>query len=153
MRRAAILLFAALLAACGSAPRRDLDFDRLHASLQALATDPQLAKLALAEKELQEAKKGSSISVGKVTNDTKKGTARLGIEVPQPGSLVVSGPGIKKVSGHPTGPGEVQVLIKAKGKALKALKQKGKVTVEVTIKLSGPNGTGETTTKVTLVKK
>lgn len=55
MRRAAILLFAALLAACGSAPRRDLDFDRLHASLQALATDPELAKLALAERALAEA--------------------------------------------------------------------------------------------------
>lgn len=55
MRRAALLLFAALLAACGSAPRRDLDFDRLHASLQALATDPELAKLALAERALAEA--------------------------------------------------------------------------------------------------
>ena len=55
MRRAAALVFAALLAACGSAPRRDLDFDRLHASLQALATDPELGKLALAERALAEA--------------------------------------------------------------------------------------------------
>jgi outer membrane protein OmpA-like peptidoglycan-associated protein len=50
-----VLLSAALLAACGSAPRRDLDYDRLHASLQALATDPELAKLALAERALAEA--------------------------------------------------------------------------------------------------
>jgi len=55
VRRAAALVFAALLAACGSAPRRDLDFDRLHASLQALATDPELGKLALAERALAEA--------------------------------------------------------------------------------------------------
>lgn len=55
MRRAVLLLSAALLAACGSAPRRDLDYDRLHASLQALATDPELAKLALAERALAEA--------------------------------------------------------------------------------------------------
>lgn len=55
MRRAAALVLAALLAACGSAPRRDLDFDRLHASLQALATDPELGKLALAERALAEA--------------------------------------------------------------------------------------------------
>lgn len=55
MRRALALLCAALLAACGSAPRRDLDFDRLHASLEALATDPELAKLALAERALAQA--------------------------------------------------------------------------------------------------
>lgn len=56
MRHAALaLLSAAMLAACGSAPRRDLDYDRLHASLQALATDPELAKLALAERALAEA--------------------------------------------------------------------------------------------------
>lgn len=66
----------------------------------------------------------------------KKGTARLGVIVPAPGQLTVSGPGIKKVSGHPTGPGEVQVLIAAKGKALRTLKKKGKVTVKVTIKLA-----------------
>ena len=78
---------------------------------------------------------------------------RLSIKVPRPGPLVVSGPDIKKVKANPTGPGEVQILIKAKGEALKTLKEKGKVTVEVTIKLSGPNGPDETTTKVTLVKK
>jgi outer membrane protein OmpA-like peptidoglycan-associated protein len=55
VRRALALLCAALLAACGSAPRRDLDFDRLHASLEALATDPELAKLALAERALAQA--------------------------------------------------------------------------------------------------
>ncbi|TDR48829.1 outer membrane protein OmpA-like peptidoglycan-associated protein [Tahibacter aquaticus] len=43
------------LAACGSTPRRDLDYDRLHASLQALAGDPALARLALAERALAEA--------------------------------------------------------------------------------------------------
>jgi outer membrane protein OmpA-like peptidoglycan-associated protein len=55
VRRALALLCAALLAACGSTPRRDLDFDRLHASLEALATDPELAKLALAERALAQA--------------------------------------------------------------------------------------------------
>lgn len=55
MRRALPLLCAAVLSACGSTPRRDLDFDRLHASLEALATDPELAKLALAERALAEA--------------------------------------------------------------------------------------------------
>lgn len=49
------LIAATLLGACGSAPRRDLDYDRLRASLQALADDPALAKLALAERALAEA--------------------------------------------------------------------------------------------------
>jgi hypothetical protein len=73
--------------------------------------------------------------------------------VPWPGQLVISGPDIKKVSGHPTGPGEVQVLITAKGSALKTLNKTGKVTVKVTAKLSGSEGTKEATTEVTLVKK
>jgi outer membrane protein OmpA-like peptidoglycan-associated protein len=55
VRRALPLLLAAALAACGSTPRRDLDFDRLRASLEALAADPELAKLALAERALAEA--------------------------------------------------------------------------------------------------
>jgi outer membrane protein OmpA-like peptidoglycan-associated protein len=55
MRRALTLVLALLLAACGSAPRRDLDYDRLHASLDALAADPELARLALAERTLAEA--------------------------------------------------------------------------------------------------
>lgn len=55
MSRALTVVLALLLAACGSAPRRDLDYDRLHASLDALAADPELARLALAERALAEA--------------------------------------------------------------------------------------------------
>ncbi|WP_313916721.1 OmpA family protein [Tahibacter sp.] len=55
MSRALLVVLALLLAACGSAPRRDLDYDRLHASLDALAADPELARLALAERALAEA--------------------------------------------------------------------------------------------------
>jgi len=55
MRHVLTIVLVLLLAACGSAPRRDLDYDRLHASLEALAADPELAKLALAERALAEA--------------------------------------------------------------------------------------------------
>lgn len=55
MRHIAVLALVLLLCACGSAPRRDLDYDRLHASLDALAADPELARLALAERALAEA--------------------------------------------------------------------------------------------------
>jgi hypothetical protein len=128
------------------------------------ATKAGEAALTEAQKEAKEAKEKAEAAEkslaengnpkpGKVLKNTKKGTVRLGITVPRPGPLVISGPGIKKVKAKPTGPGEIQVLIQAKGKALKTLNEKGKVTVEVTIKLSGPNGPDETTTKITLVKK
>jgi outer membrane protein OmpA-like peptidoglycan-associated protein len=55
LNAALCLAAAALLGACGATPRRDLEFDRLQASLQALATDPQLARLALAERAMAEA--------------------------------------------------------------------------------------------------
>lgn len=55
MRRWPLAALLLLLAACGSTPRRDLEYDRLHASLQALGSDPALARLALAERALAEA--------------------------------------------------------------------------------------------------
>ena len=85
-------------------------------------------KVAKVEAELKAAEKAApapTTKAGKETKNTKKGTARLGVTVSGPGSLVVSGPDIVKVSGHPTGPGEVQVLIKAKGGALKTLNKQG----------------------------
>jgi hypothetical protein len=110
------------------------------------------SKEAKEAKELAEA--GKPVSTGKVAKDTSKGTARLSVLIPSPGSLVVTGPGIKKVSGHATAPGQVQVLIKAKGKALATLNKKGKVSVMVKITFTGPDGAKQkATTTVTLVKK
>jgi hypothetical protein len=111
------------------------------------------AKEAKEAKELAEAAK-SPVSTGKVSKNTSKGTARLSVLIPSPGSLVVTGPGIKKVSGHATAPGQVEVLITAKGKALKTLNAKGKVMVKVTITFTGSDGKKQkATTTVTLIKK
>jgi hypothetical protein len=111
------------------------------------------AKEAKEAKELAEAAK-SPVSTGKVSKNTSKGTARLSVLIPSPGSLVVTGPGIKKVSGHATAPGQVEVLIAAKGKALKTLNAKGKVMVKVTITFTGFDGKQQkATTTVTLIKK
>jgi hypothetical protein len=104
-------------------------------------------------KEITKATSGPSISTGKVIKNTKMGTARLGVTVSAPGSLVLSGPDIVKVSGHPTGPGPVQVLVKAKGKALKTLNTEGKVSVKVTVTLTAEGKKATKTTMVTLVKK
>jgi hypothetical protein len=120
------------------------------------------SKAEAAQKEAKEAKEEAAaaklaatpISTGKAVKNTKKGTVRLTVTVPTPGALVVTGPDIVKVTGRATAPGNVQVLIKAKGKALKTLKAKGKVTVSVKVTFTGPGGTKKTTTEtVTLVKK
>jgi outer membrane protein OmpA-like peptidoglycan-associated protein len=52
--RCLFVAFAALVTACGSAPRRDLDFDRMQLRLDELAADPQLSKYATAERALAE---------------------------------------------------------------------------------------------------
>jgi hypothetical protein len=94
------------------------------------------------------------ISTGKVTLNTKKGTARLTVTVPTPGSFVIAGPSIKKVTGHATAPGDIQVLITPKGSALKTLNKKGKVTVKVEVTFTGPEGIKKKTSEsVLLVKK
>jgi hypothetical protein len=109
---------------------------------------------AEAKKAAEEAtEKAAQITFGALSKNTKKGTASLGVIVPAPGPLVISGADIKKVTGNPTGPGEVQILIAAKGSALKTLKAKGKVTVMVEATLSSPSGPKRATTMVTLVEK
>lgn len=111
------------------------------------------AKAQEAKEKAEAAEKSLPPSTGKAVRNAKKGTARLKVTVPSPGSLVVSGPEIVKVSGNPTAPGTVEVLIKAKGDALKALRKRGKVTVEVDVEFTGTAGTKEATTMVTLIKK
>jgi large repetitive protein len=110
-------------------------------------------KIAKIESELKGATPAPAVGTGKVVKNTKKGTARLGVIVPGPGSLVVSGPDIAKVSGHATAPGEVQVSIKAKGKALKTLNTKGKVSVKVSITFTASGKKATDSKTVVLVKK
>jgi large repetitive protein len=119
------------------------------------------AKAETAAKEAKEAKEeakaakesATPIPTGKVTLDKKKGTARLTVILSAPGQVVVSGPGIVRVTGHTTGPGPLEVLIKAKGQSLKTLRKKGKVTVKVEVTFSAGEVTRHGTTAVTLVKK
>ncbi|HEY0277497.1 MAG TPA: Ig-like domain-containing protein [Solirubrobacterales bacterium] len=121
------------------------------------AAEAKADEAAKAAKEANEKiaglEKAQTISFSGVTKNTKQGTARLGVSVPTGGPLKVSGPGIKTVTTTETGPGEAEVLITAKGSALKTLKSKGKVTVKVTVTLGSPSGTKTKATTVTLVKK
>ncbi len=93
---------------------------------------------AATAKEAAKPTEVAPLSTGKVATNTTAGTARLTVTVPTPGSSVVTGAGVKPVSGHATGPRPIQILIAAKGKALKTLQAKGKVTVTAKIAFTGP---------------
>ncbi len=106
------------------------------------------------KEEVKPAAAAEMPKTGKVIKNKGKGTARLVVTVPAPGQLVVTGPGILKVTGNPTTGGDVEVLIKAKGKLLKTLNKKGRATVKVTVEFTGPSGKpGSVTRTVVLVKK
>jgi hypothetical protein len=93
-------------------------------------------------------------STGKLAKDTEKGTAQLKVTAPGAGTVTVSGEGIRKVTKAVTGPVTIQSLVKAKGKKLKTLNQRGRVTVKVTVTFTATDGTVTTTTRtLTLVKK
>jgi hypothetical protein len=76
----------------------------------------------------------------------------LAITVPGSGQLVVSGPGIKKVTESVTA-GDLSVTLKAKGKALKALNEKGKVSVTITISFTPAGGSTVKKTKTVVLKQ
>ncbi len=120
------------------------------------------AKADLAAKEAKEAKEASGKSAppvaaapkpGKVDLDKAKGTASLAIALPGSGKLVVSGPGIKKVTMAVGSAGTPSLTLKAKGKALKALNEKGKVSVKITIAFTPTGGATVTKTKTVVLKK
>jgi large repetitive protein len=100
-----------------------------------------------------EAPQGGAPTPGKLVKNKSKGTALLTVKVPSPGQLAITGAGIKKVSGNPTAPGNVQVLIVAKGKALKTLNKTGSVTVKVKISFTGADGITHAVTKTIVLAK
>jgi PKD repeat protein len=96
----------------------------------------------------------NSFTIGKLKRNRKKGTATLTVTVPEPGSVVVSGKGIRKATVRTTKAGALKVPLKAGGKGLKRLNEKGKLKARLKIAYS-PDG-GDTSTQqhsVTLQKK
>jgi hypothetical protein len=93
-------------------------------------------------------------TIGKLKRNRRKGTATLTVTIPEPGTLVSSGKGVKKATLRSAKGGALKVPIKAVGKSLRRLKEKGKLKLRLKIAYS-PVG-GDTSTqrhKVTLQKK
>jgi hypothetical protein len=89
----------------------------------------------------------NSFTLGKVERNQKKGTATITLEVPNPGSLVLAGNGVKRASASRAvvamtvaTPGDVQLKIRAKGKNKRKLNETGKVRVKPTITFTPTGG-------------
>lgn len=85
-------------------------------------------------------KSSNAFSFGKLDRNTKKGTATLAVNVPGPGTLDLTGKGVKAASAAGavaattvSGPGAVELLIRTKGKKKKQLNKKGKTKVNVSV--------------------
>jgi hypothetical protein len=80
--------------------------------------------------------KSNEFTVGTATRNKKKGTATIPVTVPEPGTLSLTGNGVKPSSATKAvavGAGTTNLLVKATGKKKRKLQKKGKATVSVTI--------------------
>jgi hypothetical protein len=96
----------------------------------------------------------NDLNFGKVARNKKKGTARLSVNVPNAGALVIGGKGVKGGRGATSAAGVVNLTIKAKGKTRKKLNQAGKASVapKVTFTPTGGDANSESR-KLRLIKR
>lgn len=71
--------------------------------------------------------------------DKKTGTATLAVNLPNPGELVLSGDGIRAAARSIPAAGATELLVKAKGKAMRKLRESGKSKVMPRLTYT-PNG-------------
>jgi hypothetical protein len=96
----------------------------------------------------------NEFNIGKAKKNKKKGTAKLTVDVPGPGTLDLDGKSVKPATNEATAAGEVKLKIKAKGKKKKKLNQAGKAKVKPEVTYTPTGGSPNTKEKrVKLVKK
>ena len=102
----------------------------------------------------------SQFGLSKPKLNKKRGTATLTVEVPNPGKLTASGKGVKSasvgaavISKKVGAAGKVKLVIKAKGKQKKKLKQNGKVGVKPKITFTPTGGEPATRTQKLSLKR
>jgi hypothetical protein len=90
--------------------------------------------------------------IGKVKRNLKKGTARLTVTVPGPGTLELAGKGLVRRPAR-SATARAKLLIKAIGKAKQRLDRTGRVKVKAIITFTPTGGTPSTKRKGILLKK
>jgi hypothetical protein len=99
----------------------------------------------------------NQFSFGKVKHNQKNGTVMLPVNVPGPGTLTLTGKGLKhRRPARAAAPrsartvkaaGRVKLLVRAKGKAAKRLRRHGKVKVTAKVTFTPTGGSARTKTK------
>jgi hypothetical protein len=87
-------------------------------------------------------------SLGEVTKNKRKGTAKLPVEVPSGGTIELAGKKVKPLTREAAEGGELVLTVKAKGKKAKRALRKGiKVRVKAKVKYTPPAGEPQTRSK------
>lgn len=95
----------------------------------------------------------NDFTIGKLKRNKRKGTAKLAVEVPGPGTLGLAGKGLRAASQEAGGAGEVELPVKAKGNRKRKLDDRGKLKLEAEVTFTPTGGAPNTeATKVKLVK-
>jgi hypothetical protein len=97
----------------------------------------------------------NNVTFGAVKRNTRSGSAKVAINVPNPGTLKYGGSRVSVAGPSSLVIGTaIQLTVKAKGKSKKKLDQKGKVKVALNVTFTPTGGTAATaSTKVKLQKK
>ncbi len=95
----------------------------------------------------------NAFSFGALSRNRGKGTARLRVRVPGAGSLVLTGPGVRRAAGRSRAAGTVTLAVRAKGKALRALRRRGKAKVRLRVTFTPDGGTAGSRTKTVTLQK
>lgn len=95
----------------------------------------------------------NAFSFGALSRNRGKGTARLRVRVPGAGSLVLTGPGVRRAAGRSQAAGTVTLALRAKGKALRALRRRGKAKVRLRVTFTPDGGTAGSRTKTVTLQK
>jgi Tol biopolymer transport system component len=83
----------------------------------------------------------ATLQLGAAKLNKKKGKAKLPATVSGPGSLALAGSSVKPLTAASPGPGTVQLVVKAAGKAKKKLNKKGKAKVKLEVTFTPTVGT------------
>jgi hypothetical protein len=95
----------------------------------------------------------NSFKFGKVKRDKKRGTAKLQVDVPNPGDLGLVGKGVEKDDRTIIDPRTVNLIVEAKGKKERKLKRNGKVKVKLDVTFAPKGGDPRTRSKKLTLRK
>jgi hypothetical protein len=101
-------------------------------------------------------KPSNQFTLGKVTNNRRRGTATVAATVPGPGVLSVAGKGVKPATASGitvTAPGTVTLTIRARGKSKRRLATTGRAKVKPSITYTPTDGDPNTEVKKVKLKR